>query len=55
MKHLHGIGYFYIVNLECKCAEAIEKDHKLIWLETTECIKSLFLEHQSWAVSKVVK
>lgn len=54
-QHLHGIGYFYIVILECYCAAPIEKDHKLIWLEPHECIKSLFLEHQAWAVSESLK
>ncbi|WP_186430416.1 NUDIX domain-containing protein [Clostridium sp. BSD9I1] len=54
-QYLRGIGYFYIVSLENYYAAPIEKDHKLIWLEPNECIKSLFLEHQAWAVSESLK
>ncbi|MBE6068537.1 MAG: NUDIX domain-containing protein [Clostridium lundense] len=54
-QYLRGIGYFYIVSLQCYCGAPIEKDHKLIWLEPNECIKSLFLEHQAWGVSESFK
>jgi 8-oxo-dGTP diphosphatase len=51
---IHGIGYFYTVNLRGNTGCKIEKDHELQWLEAEECIKGLFLEHQSWAVSKAL-
>jgi 8-oxo-dGTP diphosphatase len=53
-EYIHGIGYFYTVSLKCKRNHKTEHDHELRWLEADECIKSLFLEHQSWAVSKVL-
>ncbi|HEY8890342.1 MAG TPA: NUDIX domain-containing protein [Clostridium sp.] len=54
-QYLHGIGYFYIVNLKCKTNEKIEEDHELLWIEIGECIKCLFLEHQAWAVAEALK
>ncbi|MPM63116.1 hypothetical protein SDC9_109996 [bioreactor metagenome] len=54
-QYLRGIGYFYIVSLENYYAAPIENYHKLIWIEPNECIKSLFLEHQAWAVSESLK
>lgn len=53
-QYLRGIGYFYTVNLKCKTSYKTEEDHELLWLECDECIKGLFLEHQSWAVSKAI-
>lgn len=53
-QYLHGIGYFYIVNLKCKTNSKTEEDHELLWIEPGECIKCLFLEHQAWAVSKTL-
>ncbi|MBZ9621439.1 NUDIX domain-containing protein [Clostridium sp. FP2] len=54
-KYLHGIGYFYFVNLESKTSNKIEEDHQLLWIEPEECIKGLFLEHQAWSVSEALK
>jgi len=52
---LHGIGYFYNVNLKCKTCCKVEEDHELVWLEPDHCTKSLFLEHQRWAVAKALE
>ena len=54
-KYILGIGYFYIVNLQCNTNYKIEKDKELIWMDPYECINCLPLEHQSWAVSKSIK
>ncbi|MBZ9689361.1 NUDIX domain-containing protein [Clostridium estertheticum] len=54
-QYLHGIGYFYFVNLESKTSNKIEEDHQLLWIESGNCIKCLFLEHQAWAVSEALK
>lgn len=54
-RYLHAIGFFYFANLKNKISNGIEKDHELVWLEPNECINGLFLEHQSWAVSKAIK
>lgn len=53
-KHIYGIGHFYCVELEEKIAEKIEEDYELVWLESKECVNKLFLEHQAWAVSRVL-
>lgn len=53
-RYLNGIGYFYIVSLECKCGEP-EEGHQLVWLEPSECIRSLCMESQAWAVSECLK
>lgn len=53
-KYMHGIGFFYFADLIYKKNNGIEKDHKLIWLEPSECINSLFFEHQSWATAKAM-
>lgn len=29
-----------------------EADHELVWLTKDECLKKLFLDHQSWAVEQ---
>lgn len=50
-----GIGYFYTVNLKYETRKKIEEDHELLWIEPNECVKCLFLGHQSWAVSKSLK
>ena len=54
-KYLHGIGYFYIVNLKSMTNKKVEEDHELIWIEPVECVKGLFLKHQAWAVSETLK
>ena len=51
-KYIVGIGYFYIVNLQCNTNYKIEEDKELLWIDPYECMKCLPLEHQSWAVSK---
>lgn len=51
---LYAIGFFYFVSLKDRKNGGIEDDHELIWLESQECINSLSLEHQSWAVSKAM-
>lgn len=53
-KYMHGIGFFYFVDLYYKKNNGIEEDHKLIWLEPTECINGLFFKHQSWATAKAM-
>lgn len=53
-RYLHGTGFFYFAEMNIKKNNGIEKDHKLVWLESSECINSLFLEHQSWAVAKAM-
>jgi 8-oxo-dGTP diphosphatase len=55
MKYIRGIGFFYSVELKDKEDSKIEKDHELVWLGVDECIKGLFLEHQAWAVKKMLK
>lgn len=54
-KHYLNEGYFYICNIGKKICEPIEKDHFLKWIEPSKAIKILFHEHQSWAVSEVLK
>jgi 8-oxo-dGTP diphosphatase len=49
------IGYFYVINLKSKTSCKIEEDHELIWIETGECVKGLFLKHQAWAGSEALK
>lgn len=53
-RFIHGIGFFYFVNLLSETSFKTEEDHLLVWLEPTDCIKSLFLEHQVWAVTKAL-
>lgn len=53
-QNVYGIGHFYLVSLMDKCLEPIEEDHILVWLEPNVCMNALFLEHQAWAVSKVL-
>lgn len=53
-RYMHGIGFFYFANLNYKKNNGIEKDHKLIWLEPSECTNGLFLKHQSWATAKAM-
>jgi 8-oxo-dGTP diphosphatase len=52
--YMHGIGYFYTVNLKCGTDGKKEEDHELLWLEPSDCISKLFLRHQAWAVSKTL-
>ena len=51
-QYIYGIGNFYFVSLKNKTCSEIEKDHEMLWMEPNECIKSLFLEHQVWAIAK---
>lgn len=48
-------GYFYIINLQCNTSFKIEEGKELIWIDSYECMRSLPLEHQSWAVSQAIK
>lgn len=50
--YMHGIGYFYYVEVIEKVDIKTEDDHKLLWLTVDECCEKLFLEHQAWAVRK---
>ena len=50
-----GIGYFYNVKLKSETENKIEKDRELLWIEPNECVKCLFLEHQAWAISEVLR
>ncbi|MCB2291730.1 NUDIX domain-containing protein [Clostridium sp. CS001] len=43
-QYIHGTGYFYFVNLESKISNKIEEDHQLLWIESNECVESLFLK-----------
>ena len=54
-KYILGIGYFYMVNLQCNSKYEIEKDKELVWMDPYECMKCLPLENQAWAVSKAIK
>lgn len=54
-QYLHGIGHFYIVDLKYMTNNKTEDDHELLWLEAKECIKCLFLKHQSWAIEKMLE
>jgi 8-oxo-dGTP diphosphatase len=53
--YFYLIGFFYIVNLKQRSNYKTEEDHKLIWLEPSQCVKCLLLRHQSWAVSQALK
>lgn len=51
----HGIGYFYYAYpLTNHLDLQTEEDNQLMWLEAEECLKKLYLEHQSWAVKQAV-
>ena len=50
--YMHGIGYFYHVDIIGKFADKTELDHELVWLPADECCAKLFLEHQAWAVEQ---
>ncbi|HAQ41723.1 MAG TPA: DNA mismatch repair protein MutT [Clostridiales bacterium] len=53
-RYIYAIGFFYYASLKDKINDGIEDDHELIWMDPKECISSLALEHQSWAVSKSI-
>ncbi|MEA5095032.1 MAG: NUDIX domain-containing protein [Sedimentibacter saalensis] len=53
-KYMHGIVFFYFADLYFRKNNGTEKDHKLIWLEPSECINGLFFKHQSWATAKAM-
>jgi 8-oxo-dGTP diphosphatase len=48
--YMHGIGYFYNVEVIKKDDIQTEADHRVVWLTVDECCEKLFLEHQAWAV-----
>ena len=52
--YIHGIGYFYNVNLLKTLDVLTEIDHELVWLDAYDCCEKLFHEHQSWAVEQAV-
>jgi 8-oxo-dGTP diphosphatase len=41
---------FYKVQLEAKIGEAMERDHRLVWLPQEEAVKRLKRQSQGWAV-----
>ena len=49
----HPIGFFYIVDLEKRITDLIEKDHELLWIEPLEIANYLY-EHQVWAVNEAL-
>ena len=54
--YLQGIGCFYLTRIKYKKENVrIDDDHHLQWVELSKCIKSLFLQHQAWAVSKLLE
>lgn len=50
--YMHGIGFFYYAFLAKTLNIPTEADHELVWLTKDECLKKLFLDHQSWAVEQ---
>ncbi len=52
--YMHGIGYFYKADLGEKISKPIEVDHMLVWHDVDEAVQLLFLEHQKWAVSRIL-
>ena len=51
----HGIGYFYLMEIDEVVAQPTELDHFLVWLTLDEVREKLFLPHQIWAVDEVHK
>jgi ADP-ribose pyrophosphatase len=49
----HPIGFFYIVDLEKRVTDSIEKDHELLWMEPSDIVNYLY-EHQVWAVNEAL-
>ena len=53
--HFHGIGYFYLIDIDKVVAEPTEPDHSLAWLTMEEAKLKLFLPHQVWAVEQAYR
>ncbi|MEG0177362.1 NUDIX domain-containing protein [Anaerorhabdus sp.] len=53
--NLHGIGYFYYMEIGSVVSDKTELDHYLVWLTLDEIRKKLFLPHQIWAVEETYK
>ncbi|MGM0885268.1 MAG: NUDIX hydrolase [Bacillota bacterium] len=47
-------GYFYLCHMGEPTGKPTEEDHFLQWIEPVQAIKSLFHEHQSWAVKEAL-
>ncbi|KAF0825758.1 NUDIX domain-containing protein [Cytobacillus firmus] len=54
-KHYLSEGYFYLCEEGRQISKPIEEDHFLKWIEPIQAIENLFHEHQSWAVTEVLK
>ncbi|WP_310603398.1 NUDIX domain-containing protein [Anaerosporobacter sp.] len=52
---IHGIGYFYYIEINKIVTQPTEPDHFLVWLTIEEIREKLFLPHQIWAVEEVYK
>jgi 8-oxo-dGTP diphosphatase len=50
----HPIGFFYVVDLEQRVTDSIEKDHELLWMDPFESANFLH-EHQVWAINEAIK
>ena len=53
--YMHGVGYFYLAKSHGQVATPKEEDHELVWMAAEQCIDSLFLEHQAWAVEQALR
>ncbi len=53
--YMHGVGYFYLARSLGQVAAPQEADHELVWMDAEQCIASLFLEHQAWAVEQALQ
>jgi 8-oxo-dGTP diphosphatase len=54
-KYYLSEGYFYLCDKGKQLGKPTEEDHFLHWMEPVQAIKSLFHEHQSWAVNEAIK
>lgn len=52
---LHGIGYFYYMEINEVVAAPTELDHFLVWFTIDEIREKLSLPHQIWAVEETYK
>lgn len=53
-QYLHSIGYFYLATHVRQVTAPIEKDHQLVWMSLEDCRLHLILDHQAWAIEKVM-
>lgn len=53
-RYLKMIGYFYVVKLAGTTKDKIEEDHEFIWLDINKAENEMLLEHQSWAIKKML-